>query len=144
MKCGIKAHLRSFYLYKSLCVSACICVCVCVCVWERLCVLAPQVRFSSFPPHLPPAHSPPLSQSVSSETTYVSSGSPKRRARWWTEVRPAQVHTCARSDAHTEFRRARVVLAGWAPFSSWRRSPAGRRNRGDKDGWIMIKEVVKA
>lgn len=46
----------------------------CVRIWEHLCVLACQTRFSSFPPHVPLAHRLPLSQSMSSETTCVSSG----------------------------------------------------------------------
>lgn len=68
---------KSFYLYKSFLCRCSYekkryqwCVCGSVILWA-----CQQVKFSSFPPHLPQAHRPLLSQSVSSETTFVSSSS---------------------------------------------------------------------
>lgn len=60
-----------------------------------------EVRFSSFPPHLPQAHRRLLSQSVSSETTYVSSSS--LRAELVDERKPG-AHKCTPACIQTHSR----------------------------------------
>lgn len=96
----------------------------CVCVSVALCACQ-QVKFSSFPPHLPQAHRPLLSQSVSSETTYVSSSS--LRAELSNERKPiAQKGTpaCIQPHLHIEIRNSAIFLAGDS-----QQSPVGRGTR---------------
>lgn len=64
-------------------------------------------------------------------------------ARWWTEARRTQMHTCMHPNTLThrnaEFRLS-VSLFGWRLTAE----PCGTWEEGDKVGWVTIKEVVGA
>lgn len=113
---------------------------------EWLCVLARQVRFSSFPLHLPRAHCPLLSQSVSPETTYVSSSS--RRAKLGDERKPGpHKFTPGYIQTHTRMDIQNSDLLespGWMSSFLITAEPCGKWEEGDKDGWVMIKGGVRA
>lgn len=64
-----------------------------------------QVRFSSFPPHLPQDHHSLLSQSVSSETTYVSSSALRAELSDERKLALHKMHTCMLSNTHTRIKK---------------------------------------
>lgn len=75
----------------------CVYLAVSVCLWKKYVsvkVTAWQVRFSSFPPHLPRAHHCLLSQSVSSETTYVSCRALRAELSDERKLTLHKMHTC--------------------------------------------------
>lgn len=144
----IKCYFKTYHTRSFLSTQIFMCKCACETTWA-LSILAWQVSLSSFPPHLPQAHRAPLSLISVLWDNLCLQQYPESRAQWWTETSSVQMHTCIHSNTHTCTHKKtcssdRLESPSWASSFLITAEPCGKWEEWDKDGWVMIKEVVKA